>query len=432
MPSPAEVWESILLVLFLIFRRIYPPSSKSLILAPTATSNNHRIRPVPLPQETLDHIFSFFLTSLVEDLRCETVQDYRVQKKHLMQDVLVVARCSKQFREVVFKSLGRMWASCGLDLCSKKRYPSASNSPARSVWIITAEQGCLPPNIDLSVHIMLEIASINYHNGVQWSNQQKQFSQSLCVSAYPRSLRQLEILHLHTPEEEVIKLVSNCCPALTELRLARCTLFNNPRCWHWRTHTRNQDHDYMKSYDLAAVVDYANHMALLLRGLPQLESIHIGHYLISIAAVFTHRTDDGHKRYHRIADTMSHIDGVIIHNTVQFMANTDGGPPIDPQSTRLADKALWATPCRQCEREFRKPIEEAERLAAKIMAAHFKSLVHVSFANFLSGGRVSPSSWLVGRQQRGPDLYVRTEDPSRPRSRQMHPMVREGNRWEPS
>ncbi|CUA67824.1 hypothetical protein RSOLAG22IIIB_03254 [Rhizoctonia solani] len=431
MPSPAEIWESILLALFLIFRQIYPPPSKLLILAPAAASNNHRRRSAPLPQETLDHILSIFLTSLVEDLRCETVRDYRVQKKHLMQDVLVVARCSKHFHEAVFKSLGRIWASCGLDLCSKKKYPSASNSPARSVRIITAEQGCLPLNIDLSVHIMLEIASINYHNGIQWSNQQQKFNPFLCVRAYPRSLRQLELLHLHTPEEEVIKLVSDCCPALIELRLARCTLFNNPRCWYWRTHTRNQDHDYMRTYDLAAVVDYANHMALLLRRLPQLESIHIGHYLIGMDAVLTHRTDNAHKRYHCVADRMSHIDGANTHSITQLMANADEGPLIDPQSTRLADKALWATPCRQCEREFRKPIEEAERLAARIMAAHFKSLMHVSFANFLSGGRVSPSSWLVGRQQRGSDLYVRTEDPNRPRSRQMQPMGREGNRWVP-
>ncbi|KEP52066.1 F-box-like domain protein [Rhizoctonia solani 123E] len=430
--SLIDIWGSIIIALFLVYRRICPPAPTSQIPVPTLSSNRGLKRPIPLPQETLDHIFSFFLTSLVDDLRFGTVRDYRVQKKCLMQEILAVAQCSKQFHEIMFGSLGRMWASCGLGLCSRKRCPSATASPARTVWIITAEQGCLPLDIDLSVHIILEIASINYHDGIQWSKKQQEFRRFRCVRAYPRSLRQLEILRSHTPEEEVIRLVSDCCPGLTELRLVRCTIFNDPKCWYWRTHTANQDHDYMRSYDPAAVVDYANNMALLLRRLPQLEAVHIGHYLISINAVLTHRTDPAHKRCHRITDMTDHIDGALVVNSLQFNANADEGPPINTNSMRLADKGLWADPCRQCDREFKEPIEAAERWAAGIMAAHFKSLKHVSFANFLSGGRVAPSSWLVGRQQRGPDLYVRTEDPSRPRSRRMQPMVRVGDRWEPS
>ncbi|KAG8715231.1 hypothetical protein FRC11_005205 [Ceratobasidium sp. 423] len=84
-----------------------------------------------------------------------------------------------------------------------------------------------------------------------------------------------------------------------------------------------------------------------------------------------------------------------------------------------------------CKREFKGLIERAERLTAGIFAAHFKFLKHVSFADFLSDERIGLSSWLVGRQWRGPDLYVRTEDPNRPRSRIMQEMVQEGNRWEP-
>ncbi|KAG8727803.1 hypothetical protein FRC11_012422, partial [Ceratobasidium sp. 423] len=445
--SPAAFWSSIALALFFIYRRTYAPSSRARV----ATSHGHDspidinsslIGSVPtpsptsltrsarLPPEALDHIFSFYIASLVNDLRCGTVRDYRVRKKRLMQDILVVAVGSKQFYRVMLWSLGKMWASCGLGLCSRERYYAADN-PARSVWIITAKQGCLPLDTDLGLYIILEIASINYHDGVQWSKEQQRFRRFRCISAYPRSLRQLEILRSHTPEEEVIRLVSDCCPGLTELRLVRCTMFNDPKCWYWRVHTNNQDHDYMQSYDPAAVVDYANRMALLLRGLPRLESIHIGHYLISINAVFTHRLEQAHKRYHPIIDTTSHVDGVRVVSNVRLGANADGGPPIDWRSARLADRELWANSCPQCEREFKKPIERAERLAAGILAAHFEFLKHVSFVNFLSDRRIDPSSWLVGRQWRGPDLYVRTEDPNRPRSRIMQEMVQEGNRWEP-
>ncbi|KAJ1309227.1 hypothetical protein OPQ81_004894 [Rhizoctonia solani] len=382
------IWTTLAHFLFFVYRRIYPPVPITRVIVPTLSPANSPKR---------------------------TVRDYRVKKE--------------AFNAGDFG--GRMWASCGLGLCTQTKDSNRANRLARNIWILTAEKGCLPLDIDLAVHIVLEIASINYHNGVQWSKAQQQFRRFRCVSAYPRSLRQLEILRSHTPDEEVIKLVSDCCPGLTELRLVRCTMFNDPSCWYWRAHTRNQDHDYMHSYDPVAVVDYANHMALLLRGLQQLESVHIGHYLTNINAVFAHRLDSAHKRYHPIADSTGHVDGDKVISNTRLWANEDGGPPIDPSTVRLADRELWAKQCPQCEREFKKPIEIAERLAAGILVAHFKRLKHVSFANFLSDRRIRPSSWIVGRQERGPDLYVRTEDPNHPRSRIMQPMVHVGGRWEP-
>ncbi|CAE6471064.1 unnamed protein product, partial [Rhizoctonia solani] len=210
-------------------------------------------RPVPLPQETLDYIFSLYITSLVHDLRCGTVRDYRVRQKHFMQDLCKVARCSRLFYRIVTGSLRRTWASC-----SRKPYSSGpGGNMAPSVWIITAEEGSLPLDFNLATYEMLEIASINYHGGVEWSGSQQDFRRFRCIRAYPRSLQQLEILHSHTPEVEIIRLVSDCCPGLTELRLVRCTMFNDPKCWYWRTHTSNRDHDYMQSDDPVAVVDYA-------------------------------------------------------------------------------------------------------------------------------------------------------------------------------
>ncbi|GAB1519560.1 hypothetical protein RhiTH_002628 [Rhizoctonia solani] len=175
-------------------------------------------------------------------------------------------------------------------------------------------------------------------------------------------------------------------------------------------------------------------MAHLLRGLPLLEALHIGHYLNSIHAVLTHRFEDAHKRYHPIRDRASHVDGVGIFNNLQARAMAlarDNGPPIDSTTVRLAERKLWSVPCPECEREFARPIEIAERLSSGILAAHIKPLKHVSFANFLSDKRITPSSWRVGRQWCGTDLQVWTEDPDRPSSRIIQEMVGSNDRWGP-
>ncbi|CAE6442002.1 unnamed protein product [Rhizoctonia solani] len=345
-----------------------------------------------------------------------------------MRDLCKVARCSRLFYRIMTGSLRRTWASC-----SRKPYSSASGGTmAPSVWIITAEEGSLPLDFNLAAYETLEIASINYHGGIEWSRSQQHFRQFRCIRAYPRSLRQLEILHSHTPEVEVIRLVSDCCPGLTELRLVRCTMFNDPRCWYWRTHTSNRDHDYMQSYEPVAVVEYANRMAHLLRGLPRLEAIHIGHYLISISTVFAHRMDRAHTRHHPITDKWGYGTESRVFNRLQFVAETqDDGPPINWHAVPLADRELWANQCPECEQRFKGPIEMAERLAAGILVAHSESLKHVSFANFLSDRRIRPSSWAVGREHRDTDLCIWTEDPNRPNSRISQEMVRVRDRWEP-
>ncbi|CAE6493963.1 unnamed protein product [Rhizoctonia solani] len=425
--SPIDVWTFLtfsLFSLFSLYRWIYPPIPITAVTRPR--------RSILLPQETLDYIFSLYVASLVHEMRCKTVQDYRVRQKYFMRDLCRVARCSRLFHQVMTGCLRRTWAACSREPSPSASGSVASNTLIPSVWIITAEEGSLPLDFNLAAYKMLEIASINYHGGVEWSRSQQDFRQFRCIRAYPRSLRQLEILHSHTPEQEVVRLVSDCCPGLTELRLVRCTMFNDPKCWYWRTHSTNRDHDYMQSYDLFTVVGYADRMAHLLRGLPRLEAIHIGHYLVSINAVFAHRMDKAHKRYHPIADRTGHGSEIRVFNRLQFTAETkDDGPPINWNAIRLADRELWEKPCHECEHQFRSPIETAERLAAGILVAHSQSLKNVSFANFLSDRRIRPSCWAVGFEQRDTDLRVWTEDPNRPHSRILQEMVRVEDRWEP-
>ncbi|KDN49255.1 hypothetical protein RSAG8_01957, partial [Rhizoctonia solani AG-8 WAC10335] len=187
--SLTGIWESLIFALCFVYRRIYPPASTSRIASiPTPSPNSDSKRPIPLPQETLEHIFSLHIAALVDSLRCETVRDYRVRKRCLVQEISAVAQSSKQFHTIMLRSLGRMWA-CGPGLCSQKKCPNTTGLPARTIWIITAEQGCLPLDTNLAVHKMLEIASINYHDGIQWSKGQQEFRRFRCIRAYPRSLR---------------------------------------------------------------------------------------------------------------------------------------------------------------------------------------------------------------------------------------------------
>jgi hypothetical protein len=115
----------------------------------------------------------------------------------------------------------------------------------------------MPPGVDLADYLRLEIASLYFHSALEYNKPRNEFRLLKSVVAFPASLTQLEILHSHTPEQEIIELVSSCCPALFELRIVRCTMFNKPECWWWRAHTDNTDHDYMKGHDLQNADDLA-------------------------------------------------------------------------------------------------------------------------------------------------------------------------------
>jgi hypothetical protein len=143
-------------------------------------------------------------------------------------------------------------------------------------------------------------------------------------------------------------------------------------------------------------------MALMLRELPKLQALHVGYYLTDTHSVLNHRVLPEHKRHHPpgFYDRLSHVDGIMVHNPLQFQATLaqDGGPPININATRLADKKLWGTPCGECERELGAAIERAERWVASKLATQLESIRTISFPNFLSKNRICPSRWQVRRE----------------------------------
>ncbi|CAE7112666.1 unnamed protein product [Rhizoctonia solani] len=214
------------------------------------------------------------------------------------------------------------------------------------------------------------------------------------VTELPRSLEVLEILNAHGPDEHMIKLASRCCPDLTELRLGRCTMFNNRNCVWWKAHPA--DHDaYMADRGVEA---YAEAVGTLIENMPKLRVLHIGVYLTPIEAVWAHRVD--HRKLHPVPDVMRHENPEGIHNHLHQVAlaaasGEDPEPPVNYHYPPLAKQEIWQAPCSECDKYFKAPAESAELRTACVLSARVWSLRTVSFASFTSPGRVGLSAWEV-------------------------------------
>ncbi|KAF8759537.1 hypothetical protein RHS01_01430 [Rhizoctonia solani] len=238
----------------------------------------------------------------------------------------------------------------------------------------------------------LSRVSLDYHNDFLRSGSNYPYYQ--LITELPRSLKVLEILNAHGPDEHIIKLASRCCPDLTELRLGRCTMFNNQNCVWWKAHPA--DHDaYMADRGVEA---YAAAVGNLIENMPKLRVLHIGVYLTPIEAVWAHRVD--HRSLHPITDVMRHENPEGIHNHLHQVAlaaanGEDPEPPVNYHYPPLAKQEIWDAPCSECDKYFKVPAENAEMRTACVLSARVWSLRTVSFASFTSPGRVGTSAWEV-------------------------------------
>ncbi|KAG8761507.1 hypothetical protein FRC11_013728, partial [Ceratobasidium sp. 423] len=223
------------------------------------------------------------------------------------------------------------------------------------------------------------------------------------------SLEVLEILNAHGPDEHIIKLASQCCPNLTELRLGRCTMFNNRNCVWWKAHPA--DHDaYMADRGVEA---YAGAVGNLIENMPKLRVLHIGVYLTPIEAVWAHRVD--HRRLHPIPDVMRHENPEGIHNHLHHVAlaaanGEDPEPPVNYHYPPLAKQEIWDAPCSECDKHFKVPAENAEMRTACVLSARVWSLRTISFVSFTSPGRVGLSTWEVRPRHSADDRLLDGED----------------------
>ncbi|KAF8681317.1 hypothetical protein RHS04_02955 [Rhizoctonia solani] len=270
----------------------------------------------------------------------------------------------------------------------------------------------------------LSRVSLDYHNDFLRSGSNYPYYQ--LITELPRSLKVLEILNAHGPDEHIIKLASRCCPDLTELRLGRCTMFNNQNCVWWKAHPA--DHDaYMADRGVEA---YAAAVGNLIENMPKLRVLHIGVYLTPIEAVWAHRVD--HRSLHPITDVMRHENPEGIHNHLHQVAlaaanGEDPEPPVNYHYPPLAKQEIWDAPCSECDKYFKVPAENAEMRTACVLSARVWSLRTVSFASFTSPGRVGTSAWEVRPRHSADGKLLDEEDASEmlPQLGQENPPIRQ-------
>ncbi|QRV89403.1 hypothetical protein RhiJN_17421 [Ceratobasidium sp. AG-Ba] len=135
----------------------------------------------------------------------------------------------------------------------------------------------------------LHTLSIDAHGDVVY-DQHDRFTYRDLFSSLPPSLRRLEILRAHGPDINTINAVKDHAPSLEELRLGRCTLFNNPGiCDFWQTFPLEHD-SYMSIEDTDS---YAKSLTRELAPLQSLQVLALGLYLVPSTTILAHRL------YHR-------------------------------------------------------------------------------------------------------------------------------------
>ncbi|KAG8765819.1 hypothetical protein FRC12_007275 [Ceratobasidium sp. 428] len=355
--------------------------------------------PVPiLPPELVQDIVFYLAKPLVPPSHAP-YNSYREERKAAWRALVGVASSSKFYRDLLVRRWFYVLVVVESSDWSLVRDAHWLNLIEPHVRIIISAKGALTssPRFQTDTEILsyfghLTSVSVDYHNDFLRTGGQFPYYQ--LVRKLPASVQRLEILNAHGPDEQIIKLVSDFCPDLTELRLGRCTMFNNRDCIWWKAHPA--DHDaYMADRGVEA---YAGAVGNLIKNVPKLRVVHIGVYLTPIEAVWAHRVD--HRKLHPVVDSMRHENPEGVHNHLHQVAlaaanGEDPDPPVNYNYPPLARKEIWEAPCSACENRFRQPAEEAEMRTAAVIAARVWSLRTVSFASFTSPGRVGASAWEV-------------------------------------
>ncbi|KAJ1309217.1 hypothetical protein OPQ81_004886 [Rhizoctonia solani] len=352
--------------------------------------------PLPIiPPEIVEFIVIYLARPLLPPDHAPYDEYLKTRKNHWKR-LSGVASSTKYYRQLLVKSPDWMG---GLEsvICTVLAAKGALTSAIRNRTDTSV----------LTAFSRLSRVSLDCHNDFLRSGPNYPYYQ--LITELPKTLEVLEILNAHGPDEHIIRLASRCCPDLTELRLGRCTMFNNRNCFWWKAHPA--DHDaYMADRGVEA---YAGAVGNLIENMPKLRVLHIGVYLTPIEAVWAHRVD--HRRLHPIPDVMRHENPEGIHNHLHQVAlaaanGEDPEPPINYHYPPLARREIWEAPCSECDRHFKNPAENAEMRTACVLSARVWSLRAISFASFTSPGRVGLSTWEVRPRHSGDGRLLDGQD----------------------
>lgn len=147
-----------------------------------------------------------------------------------------------------------------------------------------------------------------------------------------------------------------------------------------------------------------------LRSMRHFRTLHLGTYMTDNSAIWIHRWN--HKKYHPIEDRLYYYPPTSVHSNLHLIAMqaNEDGPPINTNYPRPADRKLWARHCPECVKAYASPAEILERRVSSLIASAVCSLRTISFASFVSEGRLDSSSWEISRSHRSPPVIDDIEE----------------------
>ncbi|KAF8599677.1 hypothetical protein BDV93DRAFT_295290 [Ceratobasidium sp. AG-I] len=141
----------------------------------------------------------------------------------------------------------------------------------------------------LSRFLYLRAVMIDAHSDISHDDN-NHFAYRDLITAFPPSLRRLEIKNAHGPDIKLIATLKKFCPRIEHLRLGRCTIFNRrDACAFWSSFPFDHD-SYISS---EGTEEYAHSLAQELVPLKNLQSLRMGLYFAPSSIVLAHRV------YHR-------------------------------------------------------------------------------------------------------------------------------------
>ncbi|KAF8599676.1 hypothetical protein BDV93DRAFT_295031 [Ceratobasidium sp. AG-I] len=242
----------------------------------------------------------------------------------------------------------------------------------------------------------LYAVAIDAHSDIT-HNAGHQFAYRDLVTAFPPSLRRLEVIHAHGPDIKLIATVKEHCPLLEHMRLGRCTIFNRPDpCDFWSSFPF--DHDSYISIE--GTEEYAHSLAQELAPLKNIRSLRMGLYFVPSSIVLAHRLY--HRRGLPAPEAIEWQQAIPLAETQQIIETIEAGAAEPGQATQTHDPATTAQlisllhqpdpetefgpehNCALCTESTSQISEDAERRANAILTNLVPSLSQIQWMAWLT------------------------------------------------
>ncbi|KAG8794989.1 hypothetical protein FRC12_019316 [Ceratobasidium sp. 428] len=215
-----------------------------------------------------------------------------------------------------------------------------------------------------------------------------QFRYRNLITALPTSLRRLEILRAHGPDIGIIAAVQKYCPDLEDLRLGRCTMFNQPACQFWKQFPN--DHD--SYFSNRGIEGYACTLARELRPLRALKHLKLGMYLMPADAVCAHRFYHTKNMPMPPRPSSPHIQ----QRSIAEPSPWSDEAQLVSLYNQLPEKNFGPTTCEFCLSEFFQASRAAESRANTILRALLPKLSTIEWMDWFSDSHLGVSRYVEG------------------------------------